>query len=145
MRVTEDTKKYARKALAYIEKHPEQHDQGHWIERGEAFAALPGDCGTTMCVAGTVNFLKNGPLEAYSLRHQSEYIARDLLGLSLGEVEVLFYEMDKDRALAKLRKVAAGEQFDRDDYYIVDEDNEDEDPEPIFAEHAWDIRDKYRY
>lgn len=36
-------------AIAYIEAHPEEHDQGTWFARG--------GCGTTACLAGTVAVL----------------------------------------------------------------------------------------
>lgn len=40
-------------ALAWIDEHPEQHDQDSWIHRE------PG-CGTTACVAGTLAQLGGG-------------------------------------------------------------------------------------
>lgn len=40
-------------ALAYIEAHPEEHDQDSWIRRAP-------DCGTTACIAGTLAQLAGG-------------------------------------------------------------------------------------
>ena len=131
MKVTEKTKLFARKALKYIEQHPEQHNQQTWI-RGDK----PGHCGTTMCVAGTVNFLKNG-LDAIHKGSHSE--GRLALGLSSGEAEVLFYEMDEERAVNKLRKVASGEQFTEEDFCRAGESGS----EPVFDSYAWDDREVY--
>lgn len=130
MKVTEQSKLYARKALKYIEKHPEQHDQENW------FIGSPGHCGTTMCVAGTVNFLRNG---ANAIPGDSGPVARRILGLTLGESEAVFMEMDEERAKAKLAKIAAGEQFVEADYYRASSSG----AEPSFDSYAWDNRGRY--
>lgn len=36
-------------ALTWIEENPERHRQANWF--------TPGDCGTTMCLAGVITFL----------------------------------------------------------------------------------------
>lgn len=36
-------------AIAYIEEHPEEHDQSYWFQKK--------DCGTAMCLAGTIAWL----------------------------------------------------------------------------------------
>lgn len=82
-------------AIAYIEAHPEEHDQGLWFgERG---------CGTTACLAGTVAVL-NGwvPVfehgEARDVEKDGERayvgnVATELLGLDPdgGERDYLFF------------------------------------------------------
>jgi hypothetical protein len=40
------------RALAHIEAHPEQHDQGVWLRTPDGDGAV--SCGTTACVAGWV-------------------------------------------------------------------------------------------
>lgn len=88
-------------ALAYIDAHPEEHDQESWFHR------KPG-CGTTACVAGTLTYLAGAiPIWGADLEEQvagavvlpdgterviSEYAA-ELLGVeNEGRVaEALFY------------------------------------------------------
>lgn len=108
--VSETGKVFASKALAYIEAHPEQHDQSYWIMGDE-----PGHCGTTMCLAGTISWLANGDVSITN----TEYEAQEILGISREEAEIIFYEMNEDRAKAKLAKIARGEMLDEEDFYTV--------------------------
>lgn len=129
---TEETKQMANDVLAYIEAHPESHDQRFFILNPQE-----NGCGTTMCVAGTAAWLKYGKgVDDVSV----EFEARRLLGLSQGEADVLFYEMSNERALAKLQKVALGEPFTVEDYERYDDAT---DSEPFMDLNAWDARDIY--
>jgi len=136
MKVTDETKRFARKTLKWLRNHPENHDQGNFIS---GRLDEPNLCGTTMCVAGTVVYLKYG-LDAKKIRRYVNE-GRAALGLSLGEAEVLFYEMDEGRALAKLEKVANGEQFTEEDFKTASSSGED----ASFDSWAWDMRDDYDY
>lgn len=99
-------------ALAWIDQHPEQHDQEAWIQR------VPG-CGTTACLAGTMAQLAGGvPVWSSSddtvsgavnlpdgtQRIVSEFAA-ELLGVPLeGDVaEDLFYAASTRRELGVVR------------------------------------------
>lgn len=136
MKNTATNRVYARKTLAFIEAHPEVHKQDNWISGRTPEADETNFCGTSMCIAGTVNWLKHG---IKTMAHRSESEGIRLLGLSEGEAEALFYEMDKGRAKAKLQKVADGVPFAREDFFTSDEDGE----EPTFHEEAWNNRDIY--
>lgn len=135
MRVTSNTKVFARKVLKYIKAHPEKHNQQYF------FNGVPGGCGTSMCVAGTVSFLKYGK-DAINKAYENE--ASLALGLSYGEAEVLFMEMDEARALAKLEKIAKGEEFTKEDFETCDGDRTNGllDP-PTLNEWAWENRSDY--
>lgn len=123
MKNTPENRVHAQAVLDYIAAHPEKHDQGNWFH-GEG-------CGTTMCIGGTATWLEYGKK---SLDMNTEYAAAHLLGLSISEREVLFYEMDRERALAKLEKVAKGEPLTKNDFYVVEESGED----PLFQEYYWE-------
>ena len=130
---TESTRALATAVLDYIAAHPEKHDQREFISDPDHKTG----CGTTMCIAGTANWLTNG---VRALAIDSEEEARKLLGLSFGEAEAVFYEMSNKRALAKVRKIAAGEQFDTEDFYTntnAEDDNADEN------NYALSMRDEY--
>lgn len=90
--------------MEYIERHPEQWDQGAWGEVTE--------CGTVGCFAGWATMLNN-PAHAPAPDGDSwlvedrfvQHHARDILGLDDEQVEVLFSAyrtMDDLRALVIL-------------------------------------------
>lgn len=76
--------------LAYIEAHPEEHDQSTWV------------CDTTMCFAGHALALSGVKVEVDPDRHilldgkraGMESSAREALGLTYGEAERLFFARD---------------------------------------------------
>lgn len=97
-----------RKTLEYIEEHPDEWNQDSWAERRSG-------CGTTMCVAGTAAYLSGANLvwtaggagdisfvEATSCRtedglyHDIEDYATDLLGLTPGQANAIFYSNPAD-------------------------------------------------
>lgn len=137
MKSTSETKDMATDVLAYIEQYPERHNQEHFIDGDiknlEKDAA---NCGTTMCIAGTANFIKNGRL---AVDIDSETEATELLGLDMGEAQTLFYEMNEDRALAKLKKIAKGEPFTYDDFYTAESRNS----KPRFNAYAWELHSAF--
>lgn len=55
-------------ALAWIDEHPEQHNQDMWIERT--------DCGTTYCLAGVV-VMQAGAVPRW--HYAAEYSTSDIL------------------------------------------------------------------
>lgn len=126
----------AKQVYKYLKNNPEKHAQGSWFTKKVADAKayrgyrrehvkaseLEGDepniCGTTMCIAGATTFLVEG-LEGldYWTVGSNGYVnkeevgiekAREHLGLSREEAQILFYTMNNDRALAKLKDYAEG-------------------------------------
>lgn len=97
-------------ALAWIDEHPEQHDQGSWVSRRP-------DCGTTCCVAGAVVILAggvpiwdDGDLDAYMVTMPGgdgnqviESVAMELLGIGFPVVEDLFYHATTLQGLRAVR------------------------------------------
>jgi hypothetical protein len=96
-------------AIAYIEKHPEQHDQATWFRRYT--------CGSTACLAGHVAILDGWTLidghgmaeKAGVLRHVAD-VAEAVLDLDDLEVDRLFYAADALADIKRYRdRIAAGE------------------------------------
>jgi len=103
-------------AIAYIEAHPEQHDQRHWFRRS--------DCGTTACLAGTVAMLGgwrpdfglfggNGRtlhVHKDGTRKHVGDVADELLGLSREQSDALFVNATNLDDIRLFRDaIAAGE------------------------------------
>jgi hypothetical protein len=134
MQSTEQTRARAQEVLDYIHEHPERHDQNHWIKDPDSTG-----CGTSMCVAGTATWLEHG---SKAIHLDSEIEASKLFGLSYWECQVLFYDMDKERAVQKLKKVVVGEEFSKEDFYTQDKAlTPGMDPEdyPLrFNKHYWE-------
>lgn len=113
MKVTAETKAIAQRAYDFIIVNPHRHEQRNWISdpRRDAFADSLLDrpelqhCGTTMCVAGTVDTLLNG-----CVTHKVEAHAREALGLSERESLSLFFCFDNDLALDMLGAIAQGDE-----------------------------------
>lgn len=130
MKSTPETRAMAEAVLEYLSKYPEKHNQVHWN-----FNADNTGCGTTMCIGGTAAWLAYG---RSSINMNIELEARNLLGLSEAEAEVLFFELDEGRALDKLKKVAIGEEFTSSDFYTLDEPDE----EITFNSYWWEEHQK---
>lgn len=103
-------------AIAYIEAHPEQHNQASWFERRTS-----GACGTTACLAGTVALL-DGWEPAWTSQYAptAENVIRDgetrhvgllaaeILDLDDDQYEALFHEAgDLDGIKYVRAKIAA--------------------------------------
>jgi len=98
--------------LDAILEHPELHDQNNWARKTS--------CGTVMCIAGWTCHLEGLEFEwegytilpenhADVLAESGDIIpdaAQRLLGLSDVEARNLFYELDEDEALRKLKHLA---------------------------------------
>ena len=115
MKSTAETRALANAVIQYINDNPEKHDQGNWFTQADAFS---NSCGTSMCIAGTALALRFN----FDYREILKYVessvdgfsgaAAPLLGLDTeDEKDILFYEMDNESALQKLKKVAVGEQL----------------------------------
>lgn len=116
--------KLAEKVLDQIELYPETHDQHQWIEDGWAsdkftpadFQALCKnglDCGTTACIAGHASLLAKNAQHHAQVDNGTVYVnweraGQVALGLSDDEACWLFYEMNNDEAIYKLRGLAKG-------------------------------------
>jgi hypothetical protein len=102
-------------AIAHIEKHPEQHDQGSW------FARTP--CGTVACLAGTVALL-DGWSPAWPQRHDEfaytarkgsarrpvRTVAREILDATRVQESALFFRASSIEDIKRYRDlIAAGE------------------------------------
>jgi hypothetical protein len=95
-------------ALAYIEEHPEEWDQGNW--------GVKNPCGTAGCLAFHVGRLDGAPItwdrppdtsrwayvERIGGKTPSNY-ARDSLGLSDGQAAALFFEFNSLDELKTMR------------------------------------------
>lgn len=128
MQSTPETRAHAQEILDYIHANPEKHDQAYF------FTGNPNMCGTTMCIAGTSVFLKNAktfddmPMGAFADKAAAN------LGLSMAESEVVFFEMDEERAIQKLKKVVVGEEFSKEDFYVANGEQDG----LTFDEFSWD-------
>jgi hypothetical protein len=126
MKVTEETKATAQRALDYFTAHPERHVQSAWFqhlgddndnlrydtENGweRLNPAEPGKevnlCNTTMCVAGLVQWQSQGYIDAQTV----DDVAASLLGLNDEEQEMLFLWTSDQDAIDCLIAIANGDQ-----------------------------------
>lgn len=108
MFTNESTRVLAQGVLDYINEHPEQHDQGVFFASGYT-------CGTTMCVGGTAIFLAYGISDKASFYDKYPYssysdVAGPLLGFeNIEESDILFYEMNENAAVEKLKFLIVGD------------------------------------
>jgi hypothetical protein len=124
MESTEETRRLAQDVFDYIQENPEKHDQEHYFYQPEKST---GFCGTTMCVAGTAMAIRyNFDYRAIHKAMEAKLadtgrvtsycrMAGELLGLDVTEQDALFYEMNEELALQKLKKVIVGEPFAQDE------------------------------
>lgn len=119
MESTEETRARAQAVLDYIHDNPERHEQGDWCSTKDSPDNM---CGTTMCIAGTALFLHHGSLQWYfdGMGNFSER-AGELLGLDWIERDVLFYQMNNEKAVQLLKKVVVGEDFSPEEMSILDD------------------------
>lgn len=105
----------AKKVVAYIEAHPDEHDQGDFVTKDWDNA-----CGTTACIAGHAMLLSGQYTIAMNEDHWPRLVeakshiralmladrAEDLLDITMYEREKLFFELqDNDEALAYLKEL----------------------------------------
>lgn len=101
-------------ALDLLDTHPELHDQTSWIEpRGDSAFDERGEpeCGTTMCSAGAVVYVLDGP-QAVLDTHHMEFpsVAGKALGLDCHERQALFFCAEDQAARDALRALADGDR-----------------------------------
>lgn len=110
MNITPEVQDMARDVLDYINKHPDEHNQATWV------------CSTTMCVGGTAVVLHYGNRSLSKINRGLGFLdnnfknysdlAYPLLGFEhKNESCWLFYEMDNEAAIQKLKLIAAGDTF----------------------------------
>lgn len=128
------------RTMAYIEAHPEQHDQGEWVERKP-------ECGTAACFAGWAAILEFGEGvivddgEMFSFRLPEPYSRRDdglfplmsqqaarLLGLSSVQADTLFNAWNTRGMLRAMVNdlVATGDLAGDVDWYEAEVGQDDE-------------------
>lgn len=101
-------------ALAYIEAHPDEHDQNSWFARRAG-----GWCGTTRCLGGTLAWL-GGWKPAWEGRDRADMVrgpggqvryirdvAQEILGASDDEAADLFLHADDLDELKDVRDMIA--------------------------------------
>lgn len=109
--MSQEVIEHAKDVYDYLIKHPERHRQSDWVMTGGVVGTIAGDislCNTTMCAAGTSVFLKQGPaalIEAYQEDGVGE-LAQSNLGLTTLEAEDLFFNMNEEDVLERLREIA---------------------------------------
>lgn len=124
MKVTKETCELAAEVWQYLVEHPESHDQGKWFEVNNEplydVVVEPNICGTTMCVSGTAVWIKNDYKIPREVRWSHD--GAEALGLDEDEAEWLFYDADKEEAVAATLAIANGDQqtFDTLRGYVVD-------------------------
>lgn len=118
MKTNKKIREHALEVYEYILKNPEHHSQKNFFS-GPDVATV--SCGTTMCVAGTSQFLAYGNFQTARDSNSSGEESALRLGLETErEVNALFYEMNEEAALAKLRKIVLGKSFSKKDLKTTD-------------------------
>lgn len=109
---TPETRAHAQDILDYIAAHPEEHSQADWVRGGfvPSDATPETGCGTTMCIAGTSIFLKQGPNVLNNPQEYYSELGRKNLGLTYEEKEILFFLVTDDVALRATEAIAAGSE-----------------------------------
>jgi hypothetical protein len=114
MKSTPETQERAMAVYDFISANPDAHNQKNYFDNPE------GHCGTTMCIAGTALFLEYGhkSLGDFDVYRNSNHpdssiddIAGELLGLNMHEAMSLFFDMDNDSAMRRLKFIVAGDEF----------------------------------
>ncbi len=84
-----------------IRANPDLHDQGGWSSDG---SRLPGECGTTGCIAGWTAAVRGLTVAEVGYAHSDGVFgwAADELGLDEEEAKTLFFCMDRASSLAFL-------------------------------------------
>jgi hypothetical protein len=115
MNPTLETMQHAQEIIDYLAENPEQHSQSaYW--NGYSLGIKNTVCGTTMCVAGTSVFLKEGVDGLVNSCDSEDYDdsfskkAERYLGLNSSEAYDLFYTFHREKALEMLRAVANGDE-----------------------------------
>lgn len=125
MKVTPETQALAQNILDFIHEYPEKHSQ-------ETFFGDRG-CGTTMCIAGTALYLTYGistlqefsGSELYDLDDSISGSAGELLGLETShEIDHIFYEMNPEEAIQKLKHLVTGDVWAFTSSIFKDEEEE---------------------
>ena len=110
MKATPETQAHAQEILDYHMIHPGLHDQDSWFQTPDDKSMVTEDnvCGTTMCIAGTSVFLKEG---INGLNSRGGYLERGRvnLGLTYEEADDLFYETTNEQSMDAVRAIAAGD------------------------------------
>lgn len=130
MYVTERTKAHAREIYDYISLNPERHSQAHWVgiprdDRVDYFfhhydkVDETNVCGSTMCIAGTSVYLKEGIEGLNDCYNETDKYGRlggfprragFYLGLDEIEADSIFFEMSEQIALDSLLAIAEGDE-----------------------------------
>lgn len=122
MHSTPETRAAAQGVADYIEAHPEQHNQSAWVQvfdqEGNELDTEDYSledlnvCKTTMCVAGTAAFQRDGK-QIFTDQWQRTHTWMDegmkILGLRFDEANSLFYDTDNEEALDVVKGLAVGE------------------------------------
>lgn len=130
MKSTERTRQTAQNVLDWIHDNPQQHNQEL------VHSQLGSDtCGTTMCIAGNLLAQKYGlqtghdfrrwwddngyeqvQIPGFKDRHAYAWVrtAGQELGLTQDEAWDLFYTLDNEDAVQKLKHIVVGEPWDED-------------------------------
>ncbi len=91
----------AYRVLDHIERNPEKHSQGFWVDsdRRETAATVMAGCGTTACFAGWTALLAGAVytghgswMELGGSAGRTSTLAAELLGLTGDEVDALFFD-----------------------------------------------------
>src|SRR3982751_4566534 len=128
MTFTPENTQAAQAALDYLTEHPEKHNQASWVD---APWSLPADisefetiftedgyqtvtpaevvnlCDTTMCVAGTVQFLHRGWVNGRT----APIDGAAYLGLDGAQAHFLFYDATNEEAIDGLTAIAQGDPW----------------------------------
>lgn len=113
---TLETRAHAQAAIDYLTEHPEKHQQTSWFNTHNGSDVLFANeedinlCQTTMCAAGTVQFLHRGYVDvdgAYGVPVDID--AAQLLGLDEDEAYYLFHYSVNDQAIDALTAIAQGD------------------------------------
>lgn len=106
MEINEQTQARAQAAFDFLSQNPKNHNQ-QWYISGATDVPLTEEnlCGTTMCVAGTVEWQAHGYVTDFAFSAGAM-----LLGLKYNEAENLFYASNNDEALDMLSAIANGDE-----------------------------------
>lgn len=120
MIINDETKANAQATLDYILMNPENHDQSTWVGQTENFNwdeyesqngyTESNMCGTTMCAAGTILYLKMG-MDGLNLGSSFSSHAAPYFGLeNVAEINAIFLNMSEYNVVMQLTALANGDE-----------------------------------
>lgn len=116
---TPETQAHAKEVYNFLTQNPHIHNQDAWVESNSSvnpkqwvISTEKNHCNTTMCIAGTSVYLREGVEGLAKFNTESDEKIKDAqkyLGLSDTQRSRLFYTLNNEMSLELLKALADGD------------------------------------